>query len=235
MPVATALPTTSAHLSGLLEAVLAEPSLRALVEGARSPEMQLLGPPATRPLAVAALARAGHPVLAVTATDREAGELTAEVADVLGAGVVAELPSWETLPHERLSPRADTVGRRLAVLRRLAHPEEGITGSTGPLQVVVATVRSLIQPMLGGLGEIAPVRLRVGQVHDFNDVLARLADLAYTRVDMVDRRGEFAVRGGIVDVFPPTADHPLRVEFWGDEVCEIRSFAVADQRTLAPA
>ncbi|MDQ4011519.1 MAG: transcription-repair coupling factor [Actinomycetota bacterium] len=230
MPVATALPTTSAHLSGLLEAVLPEPSLRELVEGAGAPEMQLLGPPATRPLAVAALARAGHPVLAVTATDREAGELTTEVADVLGAEVVAELPSWETLPHERLSPRADTVGRRLAVLRRLAHPEE-----TTPLQVVVATVRSLIQPMLGGLGEIAPVRLRVGQVHDFDDVLTRLADLAYTRVDMVDRRGEFAVRGGIVDVFPPTADHPLRVEFWGDEVCEIRSFAIADQRTLAPA
>ena len=235
MPVATALPTTSAHLAGLLEAVLPEPSLRALVEGAGAPEMQLLGPPATRPLAVAALARAGHPVLAVTATDREAGELTAEVADVLGAGVVAELPSWETLPHERLSPRADTVGRRLAVLRRLAHPEEGAAGSTRRLQVVVATVRSLIQPMLGGLGEITPVRLRVGQVHDFDEVLTRLADLAYTRVDMVDRRGEFAVRGGIIDVFPPTADHPLRVEFWGDEVCEIRSFAVADQRTLAPA
>ncbi|MGQ0717196.1 MAG: transcription-repair coupling factor [Pseudonocardiales bacterium] len=230
MPVATALPTTSAHLSGLLEAVLPEPSLRELVGRANAPEMALLGPPAARPLAVAALARAGHPVLAVTATDREAGELTAELADVLGAGVVAALPSWETLPHERLSPRADTVGRRLAVLRRLAHPEEGT-----PLQVVVATVRSLIQPMLGGLGEIAPVRLRVGEEHDFDGVLARLADLAYLRVDMVDRRGEFAVRGGIIDVFPPTADHPLRVEFWGDEVCEIRSFAIADQRTIAAA
>ncbi|MGH3897243.1 MAG: transcription-repair coupling factor, partial [Pseudonocardiaceae bacterium] len=233
MPVATALPTTSAHLSGLLEAVLPEPSLRELVGRAGAPELALLGPLATRPLAVAALARAGHPVLAVTATDREAGELTAELADVLGAGVVVELPSWETLPHERLSPRADTVGRRLAVLRRLAHPEEDPGGTS--LQVVVATVRSLIQPMLGGLGEIAPVRLRVGEERDFDAVLARLADLAYTRVDMVDRRGEFAVRGGIVDVFPPTADHPLRVEFWGDEVCEIRSFAVADQRTLGPA
>ncbi|MGB6162984.1 MAG: transcription-repair coupling factor [Pseudonocardiaceae bacterium] len=240
MPVATALPTTSAHLSGLLEAVLPEPSLRELVGRAGAPELELHGPPATRPLAVAALARAGHPVLAVTATDREAGELTAELADVLGAGVVAELPSWETLPHERLSPRADTVGRRLAVLRRLAHPEEGPSegpqeGSTGPLQVVVTGVRSLIQPMLVGLGDIDPVRLRVGQVHDFDEVLARLAKLAYTRVDMVDRRGEFAVRGGIVDVFPPTADHPVRVEFWGEEVSEIRSFAVADQRTLAPA
>jgi transcription-repair coupling factor (superfamily II helicase) len=235
VPVATALLTTSAHLSGLLEAVLPEPSLRELVGRAGSPELELHGPPATRPLVVAALVRAGHPVLAITATDREAGELTAELVDVLGAGVVAELPSWETLPHERLSPRADTVGRRLAVLRRLAHPEEGPADSTGPLQVVVTGVRSLIQPILAGLGETAPVRLRVGQVHDFDGVLARLADLAYTRVDMVDRRGEFAVRGGIVDVFPPTADHPLRVEFWGDEVAEIRSFAVADQRTLAPA
>jgi len=131
------------------------------------------------------------------------------------------------LPHERLSPRADTAGRRLAVLRRLAHPEED-----GELKIVVATVRSLIQPMVAGLGEIAPVRLRVGEDHDFDEVLTRLADLAYSRVDMVDRRGEFAVRGGIVDVFPPTADHPLRVEFWGDEVSEIRSFAVADQRSL---
>jgi transcription-repair coupling factor (superfamily II helicase) len=201
---------------------------------ATAPELELQGPTATRPLVVAALAHAGHPVLAVTATDREAGELRAELADVLGAGVVAELPSWETLPHERLSPRADTVGRRLAVLRRLAHPEKG-PADAGRLQVVVTSVRSLIQPMLADLGDIAPVRLRVGQEQDFDAVLTRLADLAYTRVDMVDRRGEFAVRGGIIDVFPPTADHPLRVEFWGDEISEIRSFAVADQRTLVPA
>jgi transcription-repair coupling factor (superfamily II helicase) len=234
VPVATALPTTSAHLSGLLDAVLPEPSLRALLDRASAPELELQGPTATRPLVVAALAHAGHPVLAVTATDREAGELSTELADILGPAVVAELPSWETLPHERLSPRPDTVGHRLAVLRRLAHPEED-AADAAPLQVVVTSVRSLIQPMIAGLGEIAPVRLRVGEEHDFNGVLARLADLAYSRVDMVDRRGEFAVRGGIIDVFPPTADHPLRVEFWGDEVSEIRSFAVADQRTLAPA
>jgi transcription-repair coupling factor (superfamily II helicase) len=234
VPVATSLPTTSAQLSGLLEAVLPEPSLCEVLARATAPELELQGPTATRPLVVAALAHAGHPVLAVTATDREAGELSAELADVLGAEVIAELPSWETLPHERLSPRADTVGRRLAVLRRLAHPEEG-PADAGPLQVVVTSVRSLIQPMLADLGDIAPVRLRVGQEQDFDAVLTRLADLAYTRVDMVDRRGEFAVRGGIIDVFPPTADHPLRVEFWGDEISEIRSFAVADQRTLAPA
>src|SRR5699024_5181460 len=55
---------------------------------------------------------------------------------------------------------------------------------------------------------------------------------AYTRVDMVERRGEFAVRGGILDVFPPTEDHPVRIELWGEDVEEVRWFAVADQRSL---
>ena len=63
---------------------------------------------------------------------------------------------------------------------------------------------------------------------------SRLAGAAYSRVDLVEKRGEFAVRGGIVDVFPPTEEHPLRVEFFGDEIDEIRAFAVADQRTLEP-
>ncbi|MEJ2579876.1 MAG: CarD family transcriptional regulator, partial [Kineosporiaceae bacterium] len=63
----------------------------------------------------------------------------------------------------------------------------------------------------------------------------RLVAAAYSRVDMVERRGEFAVRGGILDVFPPTEDHPLRVEFWGETVEEIRWFAVADQRSLEVA
>src|SRR5690606_29290863 len=141
---------------------------------------------------------------------------------------IAVYPSWETLPHERLSPRSDTVGRRLAVLRRLAHPEGA------PLRVVVAPVRSVLQPQLRGLGDLEPLALAPGATADLEDVVRRLADLAYARVDLVTKRGEFAVRGGILDVFPPTEEHPLRVEFWGDEVEEIRSFAVADQRTIQP-
>ncbi len=74
--------------------------------------------------------------------------------------------------------------------------------------------------------------LTVGAEAEFEAVIARLVDLAYTRVDMVGKRGEFAVRGGILDVFPPTAEHPVRVEFWGDEVSEMRMFSVADQRSI---
>ncbi|CRK61514.1 Transcription-repair coupling factor [Alloactinosynnema sp. L-07] len=215
-----------APLHPLLEVLL--PHVAAITDAAGAPALDLAGPVAARPLVVAALAEgAKSPVLAITATGREADELVAVLGDLLGRDVVANFPSWETLPHERLSPRADTVGGRLAILRRLAHPAE-----SGPLKVVVATVRSLIQPMAPGLGELAPVYLKVGAEHDFEQVVARLADLAYARVDMVEKRGEFAVRGGIVDLFPPTAEHPVRVEFWGDEVSEIRSFAVADQRSL---
>jgi transcription-repair coupling factor (superfamily II helicase) len=220
--------TQPGPLSGLLDAVLPDPALTRVVEAAGAPTLTIEGAPAARPLVVAALATRS-PVLVVTATGRESDDLTAALSDLLGPDSVAAFPSWETLPHERLSPRADTVGRRLSVLRRLAHP-----GQT-PLRAVVATIRSLIQPMAPGLGELAPVELEQGGEVEFDPLVERLAGLAYTRVDMVEKRGEFAVRGGIVDLFPPTAEHPLRVEFWGDEVSEIRAFSVADQRSLPGA
>ena len=169
-------------------------------------------------------------MLVVAATVREAEDLTEELEDLLEPGSVALYPAWETLPHERLSPRSDTVGRRLAVLRRIKHP--GTEANNGPLKVVVAPVRSVLQPQVKGLADLAPVELAPGQEVELEDVVRRLVGAAYSRVDLVEKRGEFAVRGGIVDVFPPTEEHPLRVEFFGDEVDEIRTFAVADQRTL---
>jgi transcription-repair coupling factor (superfamily II helicase) len=90
----------------------------------------------------------------------------------------------------------------------------------------------VLQPQLVGLGDLEPIELRKGDEVELDDVVRRLVDIAYARTDLVTKRGEFAVRGGILDVFPPTEEHPLRVEFWGDEIEEIRSFAVADQRTL---
>ena len=98
--------------------------------------------------------------------------------------------------------------------------------------MVVAPIRSLLQPQVPGLADIEPVELAPGDSLPMEEVVRGLAEAAYSRVDMVERRGEFAVRGGIVDVFPPTEEHPLRVEFWGDDVEEIRAFSVADQRTL---
>jgi len=232
----SASPTTghAPRLAGLADAVLAHPVLAGALEDVAVPALDLTGPAGLRPFVVKGLADAGRTVLAVTATQREAEDLVESLADLIDPSTVGYFPSWETLPHERLSPRSDTVGRRLAILRRLCHPEPGHPGADA-LRVVVAPVRSLLQPQVKGLGDLAPVELRPGDSADLEEVGRRLSDAAYTRVDLVEKRGEYAVRGGIVDVFPPTEEHPLRVEFWGDDVEEIRTFSVADQRTLEKA
>ncbi|WP_227996790.1 transcription-repair coupling factor [Nocardia australiensis] len=222
------MPTDRPPLAGLAAVAGADAALRTVTDLVGKSPVELVGPSGVRPFVAATIA-AHRPLVVVTATGREADDLTVELEEMLGQSV-AQFPSWETLPHERLSPGADTVGRRLSVLRRLAHPEDAIYPE--PLRVVVTTVRSLMQPMAAGLGDIEPIVLRVGAEFDFDELLTRLVEFAYSRVDMVGKRGEFAVRGGILDIFPPTADHPVRVEFWGDEVTELRAFAVADQRSL---
>jgi transcription-repair coupling factor (superfamily II helicase) len=222
-------------LAGLLQTALIDPLIADAVAVAGRPIKRLTGPVGLRPFLAGALALAkdsggaGVPVCLVTATGREADTAAAALADLLGAGRVEVFPSWETLPHERLSPRADTVGRRVSVLRRLAHPDEHPGGAPA---VIVTTVRSLIQPMAPDLGEIAPVRLVAGDEADLTDTVQRLVDLAYTRVDLVEKRGEIAVRGGIVDVFSPTAAHPVRAQFDGELVASLRTFSVADQRSI---
>ena len=220
-------------LAGLLDVVLEDPSLRQALAAPQTATLDLTAPPGLRPFVLAGLARQGRTVLAVTATGREAEDLVAAVSSLHDGDRVALFPSWETLPHERLSPRADTVGRRLAVLRRLAHPSKD-DPATGPVDIVVAPVRSLLQPQVPGLGDLEPVELQQGQDVDggLDGVVRRLVDISYARVELVEKRGEFAVRGGILDVFPPTEEHPVRVEWWGDTVEEVRSFKVADQRSL---
>ncbi|HEY8720885.1 transcription-repair coupling factor [Pengzhenrongella sp.] len=233
------------NLTGLLSTVLTDPAAAeaALLVPARG-AVDVVGIPGIRPalLAIMTGARAdgaepatgARPLVVVTATGRDADDLAGALRCYLPPDDVAVLPAWETLPHERLSPRADTVARRLAVFRRLAHPAAE-AGQTGPIRALIMPVRALLQPVVAGLGELEPVELQVGDRADLADVADRLVAAAYARVDMVERRGEFAVRGGILDVFPPIEDHPLRVEFWDDQVEEIRWFAVADQRSLEVA
>src|SRR3712207_1855900 len=208
-----------------------------VLAAAGNAELAVTAPPSVQPLVAAALAAgggsgaqrggAGVPVLGVTAGERDADQIADFLRCFLPDRRVEVFPAWETLPHERLSPRADTVGRRLAVLRDLAHP-----GQNGAVDVLVAPVRSVLQPLAPGLGDLVPVELRPGDTADLDDVARALVDAAYTRVELVEKRGEFAVRGGLLDVFPPTEPHPVRVEFWGDEVDELRYFSAADQRSL---
>lgn len=224
-----------AALAPLLDVLQSDPQVSSvLAHVGRTDVVDVAAAPGLRgPLTALVATRTEQPVpvLAVTATGREAQDLAAALRTFMPESDVAEMPSWETLPHERLSPRSDTVGRRLAVLRRLAHPSTD-DADHGPIKVLVVSVRALMQPIARGLGDLEPMALRVGDEQPFEAIVEALAAAAYTRTDMVERRGEFAVRGGIIDVFPPTEEHPVRVELFGDEVETVRAFKVADQRTL---
>lgn len=165
-------------------------------------------------------------VLLVTATGNEAQAL-AESITTWGVHTLI-FPSWETLPHERLSPSSETIATRIATLRAL-RTWNGIDSL-----VIIASVRAALQPLAADLGDRPILSIAVGDRRDLLGVSRNLVELGYQRVDLVSRRGEVAVRGGILDVFPPLAPHPVRIDFFGDDIDEIREFAVADQRSLGP-
>jgi transcription-repair coupling factor (superfamily II helicase) len=241
LPTAPARPDTLSvehppSLGGLLDLVARhladDPGLAPLLDDpAEAPrELDVVASAGAQAAVLATVARR-RPVLAVTATAREADELAESLGAYLPPAEVAPFPAWETLPHERLSPRSDTVARRLSVLRRLA-VEDAVEEASAP-RVVVASIRAFMQPFAAGLEHVPVVSVAEGDDVPVDDLVRDLLLGAYRRVDMVERRGEFAVRGGIVDVFAPTDDHPVRIELFGDVVDELRSFSVADQRSLA--
>ena len=174
----------------------------------------------------AAITSQSRPLLLVTPSSRRAEEHTQELATYIGADHIELFPPWETLPHERLSPKNDTVAARFKVLHRLA--------SKKPPRVVVTSIRGLIQPIIASVLEAKLPTLEVEKTVSMSELINSLSFLGYTRTDLVERRGDFAVRGGIIDLFPPDLEHPVRVDYFGDEIEELAYFTVADQRTYAP-
>lgn len=222
-------------LSGLLKAVSQDSKLRGLITHIGVKSLHMQGPEGVWPFAVGAVASQA-PVLVVTATGRQAQDLT-EMLKAMVGDAVEMFPAWETLPHERLSPGVETVATRMRVLRRLrtsfgsdatSSPSPNSTG----LRIVVASARAVLQTVQENLGDIEPIQLVEGEELSFDELPEKLVELGYTHVDVVAKRGHFAIRGGIVDIFPATEELPVRVDFWGDEVSEVRAFSVGDQRTI---
>jgi transcription-repair coupling factor (superfamily II helicase) len=182
---------------------------------------RLVVPPGLRAVALAGLARrCDRPLLAVVPGERTAEDLVDDVA--LFTDTVWQLPAWGTLPFEHVSPNQGTMAHRSEAIHQLLH------GGAGT--IVVASVRAATQRLSPSDPE--PVVVAAGTEHGFDHLVSDLAALGYHRTDRVETRGEFAVRGGIVDLFPAQGIEPYRVEFWGDEVDEIRAFQVGSQRSI---
>jgi transcription-repair coupling factor (superfamily II helicase) len=184
-------------------------------------------PEAARALVAAGLAGLSQrrPIVLAVPTSTEAERVAHDLAAYLGDEAVELYPAWETLPFERVSPGVETMGRRLRVLWRLRAPERAPA-------VVVASVRALVQRLGPHVEDVEPITVRAGDQVDRDDLVSDLVAAGYRREEMVEHRGEVAVRGSIVDVFPSTADRPVRIDLWGDEVDRLTDFSVQDQRSV---
>ena len=186
---------------------------------------RIIAPTSLHPF-LASIRAAERPLLIVTSSSRSSEDLVNDLRELHDE--VFEFPAWETLPHERLSPRSDTVAQRIATLIKLKENK-----AHNP--IVVTPVRGLIHRIINSLAQTPVRELAVGMQCDLKDLINHLGELAYQRTDLVERRGEFAVRGGIVDVFLPLANQPVRIDFFGDEIEDISFFDVAGQRTTGVA
>ena len=193
-------------------------------------KLNFFAPSRTHAVALAQfIKQSKQPVAVIVASGNHAAKLSESLSELVPKLELIEFPSWETLPHERLSPAAETVGRRLKALHRMLEIQNGVDH---PVALLIS-IRAALQPVMGGLEDHPPFTLTRGNDYLLPELSLKLIELAYERVDMVSRRGEFAIRGGILDVFPTTASHALRLEFFGDQLEDIREFNVSDQRSIA--
>jgi len=218
-------PPETASRAGLAEVTARlrdEPGLTSML-GRRSGGLAVAE--GARPFMIAGLAElsARRPILVVTPSAQDAERYGADLATWLGPRRVGVFPAWETLPFERVSPGVETMGRRLDVMSRLH--------AGNPPDVIVAPIRAVLQRLGPDAIGVEQFRVARGDRVDVSELVERLVSMGYRREFQVEHRGELAVRGGIVDVFPAIADQPIRIDLWGDEVDRLTEFAVADQRS----
>ncbi|HTN96352.1 MAG TPA: transcription-repair coupling factor [Nordella sp.] len=188
-------------------------------------------PAGVEPLILAELARANGPVAYILSD----GQRIADVEQMLGFAApeipVFTLPGWDCLPYDRVSPSADISARRLATLggliahARKPHPAIVLVTVNAALQKIAP------QDVIDGMAFSA----RPGSTIRMDDLAARLSRNGFERVPTVREVGEYALRGGILDVFLPGSDEPVRLDFFGDTLESIRSFDAASQRTTGQA
>jgi transcription-repair coupling factor (superfamily II helicase) len=221
-------------LSGLLPLIRSTSALgdalAALEQG--SPRRLVLGlSDGAKAATIAALAQGlSCPILVLAARPDRARALVEELAVWLGdEGRVLLFPERDPLPYERLAPDPEAVRDRLRVLPLLSAPTDG----SAPL--IVASGQAVAQRTLSPQAQAeALVTVSVGSPLESEAFLRHLALLGYRFLPLVDEAGQASRRGGIIDVFPPTSDMPLRIELLGNRVESLRLFDPASQRSVSP-
>src|SRR5437868_1306843 len=174
----------------------------------------------------------GAPLIVIVESNRAAEEMLpalqsmAELTGAMSPKGILKLPAHDVLPFENLSPHPEIQEERASVLWKIA---------TGAASIVLLPLEAASMRLNSAdyYADLARI-VRRGETIDIDPLLEHLRTVGYNSADAVDMPGEFALRGGILDVYPPEADRPLRIEFFGDEVETIRKFDPGTQRSAAP-
>ncbi len=213
----------------ILNQLLANDQLRALEHALQSDSSVLIEELWNTPKAlVAAIAQkaTGKQVLMLTGASQEEVQLYNNFAFFTDAPVL-DFPAWETLPSDQIAPSPDIVGDRYKALREVstaAQPYIILTGLQACLQRVIS--RESFHKLY--------LTLRVGESFPLQKLIERLSEMGYKRQPIASDKGEFAVRGGIVDVFPVSTPEPYRIEFWGDDIDSLRTYDPIGQKSILP-
>ncbi|MGD2179404.1 MAG: CarD family transcriptional regulator, partial [Anaerolineae bacterium] len=223
------------NISGLLAAFDGLEPYHDLLEGLKQGEIAApLGlMRAARAPVLAALARdLNRPLLLMAGTVARAQQLVQSLRDWLpGQATILRFPEPLTLFYDRAPWTTEIIVGRLRVLSALVDRQEAVGAEAQPL-VIVASARALMQRTLPVHQYRLSIReVRLGQLLELERTLHRWAGLGYEPVTVVENAGQFSHRGGIIDIFPPGDDLPVRIELWGDQVDSIRRFDPATQRS----
>jgi transcription-repair coupling factor (superfamily II helicase) len=179
-------------------------------------------------LVLSRLAAGSGDILHIARDDARLARLS-EALGFFAPGIeLLEFPAWDCVPYDRVSPRIEIVARRVETLSRLKEPRRA--GS--PPRILLTTVAAVLQrvPPAGMLTD-ASCTVAVGDRLDLAELQAFLGRNGYVRADTVMEPGEFALRGGIIDIFPPGSEDPLRLDLFGDEIEQVRVFDPISQRS----
>lgn len=211
----------------MLEELLKSEKLRELEEKLKHGDSVLVEDLWNTPKAlIAALAakKTGKNVLIITGASQEEARLYHDFPFFTDHSVV-DFPAWETLPTENVAPSPDVVGERYQALRKFSHGQQPY--------IVLSNLQACLQKLISPKNfDDLYIQLIVGKTYSFNSLIDQIVKMGYQRSSIVGDKGQFAVRGGIIDIFPVSSSDPYRLEFWEDDLESMRIYDPIGQKSV---
>ncbi len=209
------------------DSILTSERIQTLLQAFRQPETILVEELWNSPKAlITAIAQqaTGKNILILTGASQAEIRLYHDLV-FFAKGQVVDFPSWETLPSENIPPSPDIVGDRYETLKKINGSQDSF--------IIISSLQACLQRLIppSAFSQLY-LTMQQGEHFGFNELIEKLIEMGYQRKPVASDKGEFAVRGGIIDLFPVSSPEPFRLEFWGDELESLRSYDPVGQKSV---